>query len=287
MKLFVFGLGYSALHFVRENRHLATSGTVRAPAAAASLRAEGIEAFPFDGARGEPWLAEALGQADLLLVSAPPSASGDPVLLTYEHEILASPGLKRVLYLSTVGVYGGADGAWVDERAPVRAVSPRGKWRIDAEAQWLALGRARNTPVDVLRLAGIYGPGRNALEKLRDGTARRIVKPGQVFNRIHVVDIAGVLGRLIEAEGPGGIWNVADREPAPPQDVIAFAAELLGLPPPPEEPYETAEMSPMARSFYSDNRRVSTEKLKNVLGYVWRYPTYREALRDMAGAPGR
>jgi dTDP-4-dehydrorhamnose reductase len=284
MKLFVFGLGYSALHFVRQNKHFIPSGTVRSRDAAADLRLEGIEAFAFDGARGEAGLAEALGQADLLLVSAPPSAAGDPVLNVYEPEILASPGLKRVLYLSTVGVYGGADGAWVDERAPVRAASPRGKWRIDAEARWLALGVKRKTPVDVLRLAGIYGPGRSALDKLRDGTARRIVKPGQVFNRVHVDDIAGVLARLIEADGPGGVWNVADREPAPPQDVITFAADLLGVPPPPEEFYETAELSPMARSFYADNRRVSTERLARELGYVWRYPSYREALREMAGA---
>ena len=282
MKLFVFGLGYSALHFVRENPRFTTSGTVRSPAAAAALRGEGIEAFAFDGARSDAGIAEALGQADLLLISAPPSAAGDPVLNEYEAQILASPRLKRVLYLSTVGVYGGADGDWVDEQAPVRAASPRGKWRIDAEARWLALGEARKTPVDVLRLAGIYGPGRSALDKLREGTARRIVKAGQVFNRIHVADIAGVLGRLIDAEGPGGVWNVADREPAPPQDVIAFAAEILGVPPPPEEPYETTEMSPMARSFYADNRRVSTQKLARELGYVWIYPTYREALRAMA-----
>ena len=282
MKLFVFGLGYSALHFVRQNKDLAASGTVRSFESAKALRAQGIEAFVFDGERSEAGLAEALDAADLLLVSAPPSAAGDPVLNAYEAQLLASRKLKRGLYLSTVGVYGGADGAWVDEQSPVLAASPRGKWRIDAEARWLAFGRKRNVPVDVLRLAGIYGPGRSALEKLREGTARRVIKPGQVFNRIHVDDIAGVLRRLIEVGGPGGLWNVADREPAPPQDVISFAAELLGLPPPPEEPFETADLSPMARSFYSDNRRISTQKLANVLGYVWRYPSYREALRDMA-----
>ena len=283
MNLFVFGLGYSALHFVRENKALTTSGTVRSAAAAAALRREGIEAFAFDGARGDAGLVEALSKADLLLISAPPSAQGDPALNVYEEQIRGAPRLERVLYLSTVGVYGGADGGWVDEASPVQTVNARGKWRVDAEARWRALGEARRIPVDILRLAGIYGPGRSALDRLRDGTARRIVKPRQVFNRIHVADIAGVLARLIEADGPGGVWNVADREPAPPQDVITYAAELLGVPPPPEEPFETADMSPMARSFYSDNRRVSTEKLANQLGYVWRYPSYREALRDMAG----
>jgi len=283
LSLFVFGLGYSALHFVRENKALTTSGTVRSAAAAAALRREGIEAFAFDGARGDAGLVEALSKADLLLISAPPSAQGDPALNVYEEQIRGAPRLERVLYLSTVGVYGGADGGWVDEASPVQTVNARGKWRVDAEARWRALGEARRIPVDILRLAGIYGPGRSALDRLRDGTARRIVKPRQVFNRIHVADIAGVLARLIEADGPGGVWNVADREPAPPQDVITYAAELLGVPPPPEEPFETADMSPMARSFYSDNRRVSTEKLANQLGYVWRYPSYREALRDMAG----
>ncbi|MDR3450055.1 MAG: NAD(P)-dependent oxidoreductase, partial [Alphaproteobacteria bacterium] len=195
--------------------------------------------------------------------------------------LIAAPRLRRVLYLSTVVVYGGADGAWVDETAQLNGSSPRARARIAAEARWRALGVRRETRVDVLRLAGIYGPERNALAKLRDGTARRIVKRGQIFNRIHVADISGVLNALLAGGGEGGIWNVADLEPAPPQDVVAFAADLLGVPPPPEEPFETAEMTPMARSFYSDNRRVAAAKLKNTLGYEWRYPTYREGLRAL------
>jgi nucleoside-diphosphate-sugar epimerase len=278
VKLFVFGLGYSALHFVRERRDLQSAGTVRSPDAAAALRSEGVEALGFDS----PELRAALGEAEILLVSIPPEGGLDPALDAFEAAILAAPRLRRILYLSTVGVYGGADGAWVDEATPATSASPRARARVAAESRWLALGQARKTPVDVLRLAGIYGPGRNPLARLRDGTARRIVKPGQVFNRIHVADIAGASSALIAADRPGAIWNVADLEPAPPQDFVAFAADLLGVAPPPEEPFETAEMTAMARSFYSDNRRVSVAKLRDELGYAWRYPTYREGLRALA-----
>ena len=161
---------------------------------------------------------------------------------------------------------------------------PRGLWRLAAEAAWQRLGAARGVPVDILRLAGIYGPGRNALGKLREGDARRIVKPGQVFNRIHVEDIAAVIWRLIEAGGPGGVWNLADEEPAPPQDVVAYAAALLGIAPPPEEPFEGATLSEMAASFYSDNKRIKIDKLKRELDYAPLYPTYREGLRALAAA---
>lgn len=282
MKLFVFGLGYSALHFARERRDIEFAGTVRSGEAAEPLRAEGIEALVFDGRKAEPGVAAAIRAADALLVSVPPDGERDPALDGFETEIIAAPNLQRIFYLSTVGVYGGADGAWVDESAPLKPISPRARARAAAEARWLALGMKRGTPIDTLRLAGIYGPQRNALIKLREGTARRIRKPGQVFNRIHVADIAGVLSALIEAEGAGQIWNVADLEPAPPQDVVAFAACLLGIAAPPEEPFESAEMTPMARSFYSDNRRVSVLKLRDQLGYAWKVPNYREGLRALA-----
>jgi nucleoside-diphosphate-sugar epimerase len=237
----------------------------------------GIEAFVFDGAAYEAPLLHALAGASLLIVSTPPSEAGDPALGAFADRIAAAP-LQRVIYLSTVGVYGGADGEWIDESAPTSGSSPRARSRIRAESQWRDFSHARNVPVDILRLAGIYGPGRNALIKLREGAARRIVKPGHAFNRIHVDDIVGVALKLIEADGAGGTWNVADREPAPPQDVIAFAAELMGIAPPPMEPFATADLSPLALSFYADNRRISTEKLRRELGYVWRYPTYREGL---------
>ena len=194
--------------------------------------------------------------------------------------------MARVVYLSSVGVYGDRDGAWVDEFERAGAGLAARPRRLAAEREWRAFGEERGAPVDILRLAGIYGPGRNALEKLRRGEARRIVKPGQVFNRIHVDDLAAVAVRLIEAGGPGGLWNVADEEPAPPEDVIVFAAELLGVAPPPIEDFATARLTPMARSFYDDNRRVDVGKLRRELGYRWLYPTYRDGLARLGGGGG-
>jgi nucleoside-diphosphate-sugar epimerase len=276
-KIFVFGLGYSARAFVRRATEFAVAGTTRAPQSVARLRKDGIEAFAFDGETCDPRIFGALNGASVLLISAPPNEAGDPALNALAERIAAAP-LERVIYLSTVGVYGGANGEWIDESAPTLAHSPRAHWRILAETQWREFGGRHGMAVDVMRLAGIYGPERNALVKLKEGAQRRIIKPGQVFNRIHVDDIAGVALKLIEASGPGGVWNVADREPAPPQDVIVYAARLLGIEPPPEEYFESADLSPMARSFYADNRRILTEKLRRELGYVWSYPTYREGL---------
>ena len=222
--------------------------------------------------------------ADTLLVSAPPDENGDPALQRFGAAIAAAPALARVVYLSSVGVYGDRDGAWVDESSAPAPSSPRAGRRLAAESEWRAFGEGRGAPVDILRLAGVYGPGRNALQRLRRGEARRIVKPGQVFNRIHVDDVAAVAVRLIEAGGPGGLWNVADEEPAPPEDVIVFAAELVGVAPPPEEDFATARLTPMARSFYDDNRRVDVGKLRRELGYRWLHPTYRDGLRALAAA---
>jgi nucleoside-diphosphate-sugar epimerase len=200
------------------------------------------------------------------------------MLPLFGDAIAAAPKLGWIGYLSTVGVYGDHQGAWVDETSALNATSQRGHNRIAAERGWLELGHASGKPVQVFRLAGIYGPHRNQLEALRTGTARRIIKPGQQFSRIHVTDIAGVCLASLKAPHPGAVYNVADNEPAPPQDVIAFAAALLDLPPPPEEPFESAVLSPMARSFYMDSRRVSNAKLRDGLGYQMRYPTYREGL---------
>ena len=284
MRLFCFGLGYSARRIIARGESLEASGTTRGDEAATALRRDGVAAFAFDGERGEEALLHALARAQVLLVTAPPGEGGDPALAHFSREIAAAPDLERVVYLSSVGVYGDRGGAWVNETSPPSPDSPRARWRLLAEDQWRGLSAARGVPVDILRLAGIYGPGRNALVKLRAGEARRVVKPGQVFNRIHVDDVAGVALRLIAAGGKGEIWNVADEEPAPPQDVVAFAASLLGMAPPPEEALETAPLSPMARSFYDDNRRVSVEKLRRELGYRWLYPTYREGLRALAAA---
>jgi nucleoside-diphosphate-sugar epimerase len=283
MKLFAFGLGYCARAIAR-GRGVEASGTVRSQEAAKALRAEGIAAFAFDGANFDPALLEPLARAEILLISAAPGPAGDPALNQFRDEIAAAPGLKRILYLSTIGVYGDWGGAWIDETSETRTSAPRGRWRLEAEAEWQSLSEGRGVPVDILRLAGIYGPGRNALAKLREGDARRIVKAGQVFNRIRVDDIAEVFWRLVASAGPGGIWNVADEEPAPPQDVIAFAAKLLGLEPPPEEFFEGAEISEMAKSFYEENRRIKIDKLKREIGFAPLYPTYREGLQALAAA---
>jgi nucleoside-diphosphate-sugar epimerase len=226
----------------------------------------------FGGDHADPAIAEYIATADMLLVSVPPGPSGDPVLAAFGAQIAAS-GLKRIVYLSTIGVYADHGGDWIDETAAMSGDGRR-RQRIDAEAAWLALPGARTTS---LRLAGIYGPGRNALQNLRAGTARRIVKPGQVFNRIHVEDIARAIDAAFAIDR-AGIWNVCDDEPGPPQDVIAYAANLMGITPPPELAFDDAEMSPMARSFYATNNRVSNIRLKQELGVELAFPTYRDGL---------
>jgi nucleoside-diphosphate-sugar epimerase len=284
VRVFCFGLGYSARRFIAHGRNVAASGATRDASTANALRRQGVEAFAFDPARPEPAMQRALAEAQILLVGAPPGAEGDPALGHLAAEIANAPELKRIVYLSSVGVYGDRAGGWVEETSAPEPRSARASLRLATEDQWRALGAARATPVDVLRLAGIYGPGRNALRKLRAGEARRIVKPGHVTNRIHVDDIAGIGWRVIERGGTGEIWNVADEEPGPPQDVVAYAARLMGVAPPAEEPFASAAMSLMARSFYEDNRRVAVEKLRRELGYRWLYPNYREGLDALAAA---
>jgi nucleoside-diphosphate-sugar epimerase len=285
MRTFAFGLGYAAQRVLARLPGVEASGATRDPETARAWRRDGVAAWAVDDPAGRPALEAALRGAETLLVSAPPDENGDPALQRFGGTIAAAPALARVVYLSSVGVYGDRDGAWVDELSAPAPGSPRARRRLAAEREWRAFAEARGARIDILRLAGIYGPGRNALEKLRRGEARRIVKPGQVFNRIHVDDVAAVAVRLIEAGGrPGGLWNVADEEPAPPQDVVVFAAELIGLAPPPEEDFATARLPPMARSFYDDNRRVDVDKLRRELGYRWLYPTYRDGLRALADA---
>jgi nucleoside-diphosphate-sugar epimerase len=284
VRLFCFGLGYSARRVIVRAGDVEASGATLRAETANAWRREGVAAFAIEGGREEEALRASLSRAEILLVSAPPGEGGDPALARFARAIAAAPDLGRILYLSSVGVYGDCGGAWVDEAAPPVPTSPRASARLAAEEQWRSLGRARGVPVDILRLAGIYGPGRNALINLRAGAARRVVKPGQVFNRVHVEDLAEIARRLIESRGPGEVWNVADEEPAPPQDVVAFAADLLGVAPPPEEAFEAAALSPMAASFYRDNRRVSVEKLRRRLDYRWLYPTYREGLAALAAA---
>jgi nucleoside-diphosphate-sugar epimerase len=283
MNLFVFGLGYSARQFIALYRHRFTGicGTVRSEEKVRALQATGLDACRFDGSDYDPLIVDYLSRAEALLISIPPSGATDPVLEHFAAAITAAPHLRWIGYLSTVGVYGNADGDWVDETTPPNPATLRSRHRILAERQWLDLGEKASFAVQVFRLAGIYGPGRNALVKVADGTAKRIVKPGQVFNRIHTGDIAQVLMTSIDKPHPNVIYNVADDEPGPPQDVIAYAAELLGREPPPEVSFNVADMTPMARSFYEDNKRVRNTRIKTELGVTLHYPTYRQGLQAL------
>jgi nucleoside-diphosphate-sugar epimerase len=230
----------------------------------------------FDGAASSDSFVEALSVAELILVSIAPDSNGDPVLRHF-WSALAGTKPKAIVYLSTVGVYGDHQGAWVDECCKCRPVTQRSKERVVAEEAWMRFADEASVPVAMLRLAGIYGPGRGPFEKIRRGTARRIIKPGQVFNRIHVDDIATIVAAAFERRA-NGVFNGVDDEPAPPEDVLLYAAELLGLPPPPEVPFEHAHLTPMARSFYGESKRVRNDKIKRELGVRLAYPTYREGL---------
>jgi len=277
--LAAIGFGYCARHLLAEGPEPfgRIIGTARSAAQLAGLPA-GVEGFVFDGSPASPELAEALGAVDVLLASAPPGVDGDPVLRG-AGAALEAGRLKQVVYLTTLGVYGDHGGAWVDEATPPRGGSARLDARIAAEAEWFAFGERLGIPVAVLRLAGIYGPGRNALLQVRSGEARRIEKPGQVFNRIHVADIAATI-RAVVAQGFGGILNVSDDLPSSPGDPLCFAAELLGLPEPEAIAFEEAArtMSPMALTFWASCKRVSNRRLKDELNVALRYPTYREGL---------
>jgi nucleoside-diphosphate-sugar epimerase len=274
MRLLIFGFGYSAAAIAKELRGHAEwiGGTIRGEPNAAALERAGVEPIVFASSHA----AAALRHTTHILASIPPGDAGDPVLARHADQIRAAPALRWIGYLSTVGVYGDHAGAWVTEDTPATPSQPRTRARIDAENAWRDTGK----PLAVFRIAGIYGPGRNALVNLADGTARRIVKPGQIFNRIHVDDIAAAVAAAATQEATG-IFNLADDEPAPPQDVIAYAAELMGVASPPEIDFATAELSPMARSFYGENRRVSNRRIKDELGVALRYPTYREGLGDL------
>lgn len=285
--LVVVGLGYSATRFVAEvsARFDRVTATVRDPARAGALARTGfagrpVEAIAYDGRAPSPALAAALAGADALLVSAPPDETGDPVLRHHADDIARASRLGWIGYLSTVGVYGDHRGGWVDETTPCQPVSARSHERLAAETAWAALAARSGKPATSFRLSGIYGPGSNALVNLRAGTAKRIVKPGQVFNRIHVDDIAGALAASLARPEVSGIVNVTDDEPAPPQDVVVFAANLLGIAPPPEIAWDDARprLSPMAISFYGEVKRVRNARLRNELGYALRHPTYREGI---------
>jgi len=242
-----------------------------------------LRAFPGEEER----LSADIAAAEAILVSVPPDAEGrDPVLSRFAEDLRRASKLRWLGYLSTVGVYGDHGGAWIDEATEPAPVSRRSKARLAAERAWLALAREHGVPVHIFRLAGIYGPGRSAFDKLAAGTARRIVKPGQIFNRIHVEDIARILLASMERPRPGAVYNVADDEPSPPQDVIVEAARLSGLPLPPEVAFAEADLSPMAMSFWGESKRVSNRLVHDELGVELAYPSYREGLRALTPPRG-
>jgi nucleoside-diphosphate-sugar epimerase len=281
-RFFCFGLGYSALALARRLKAQGwrVAGTCREDARRRDLAAEGIEAFAFDGALGMPDFRAALAGATHILSSVPPDP-GDAVIARHGAALAALKGVAWAGYLSTTGVYGDRAGGWVDESSTLAPTGPRSRQRAEAEAAWLDLWREHGLPVHVFRLAGIYGPGRGAIETVRRGQARRVVKPGQIFSRIHVDDIAGVLLASIARPNPGAVYNVCDDDPAPPEKVIEEACRLLGAPMPLEIPFDEAKktMSEMQQSFYADSKRVRNDRIKKELGYRLQYPSYKNGLR--------
>jgi nucleoside-diphosphate-sugar epimerase len=273
--LFCFGLGYTAQALAQR---LARQGWT----VTGTSRSGEDGSLAFDGTK--PLSRSAFDGVTHLLSCVPPSAAGDPVLTCHAQDLR---GLARSLrwagYLSSTGVYGDRGGDWVDENSPLAPTTARSERRLAAETGW----RALDLPMHIFRLAGIYGPGRNQLNALLEGTAKRIVKQGQIFSRVHVEDIAGVLEASIDKPQPGRAYNVCDDEPCPPQNVVVFAAELLKIPPPAEIPFDQAELSPMARSFYGESKRVSNRRIKEELGYRLIYPTYREGLAALLATLAR
>ena len=275
--LLILGAGFSgrAIGDTFRDAGFSVSGTTRSAEKTQGLRERGIEPILYDGTAISDALAAAMARASHVVQSIAPGRDGDPLFRPGVPALAAlTPKLEWAGYLSTVGVYGDHKGGWVDEETALNPVSARSVERVEAENHWLACGKAA-----VLRLAGIYGPGRNAFVKLEGGSARRLVKKDQVFNRIRVEDI-GRAALFLAERRLAGVWNITDDEPGPPQDVIEEAARLMGLPCPPDIPFETAELSPMARSFYGENKRVSNAKLKEA-GFDFRFPDYRRSLADL------
>jgi nucleoside-diphosphate-sugar epimerase len=274
-RMVVAGIGYAGTAIAAEaaSRGFVVTGTARDPSVVAPPA--GVAAIPFAGAGA------ALRDATHLVVTAAPGDAGDPVLAAHAGAIAAAPALRWIGYLSTTGVYGDRAGAWVDEATPPAPGQPRSVRRLEAEQAWRALADARGVALDLFRVGGIYGPGRSAFDELRAGVARRVVKPGHSFSRIHRDDIAlAVVAGAVRPDGQR-VLHLVDDEPAPSAEVVAEAARLLGVAPPPEIPFEEARlrMSPMALSFWAENRRVANAITKQALGIAWRCPTYREGLR--------
>lgn len=276
------GFGYTAKALARRlsSKGWVISGSSQSHKGADKITGQGHIGFVFNAITSDDHLIDALSDATHIIVSAPPISGGCPVLnrIASIRDQLAE--LYYVGYLSTVGVYGDHGGAWVDEDTPPNPHSDRSRRRLDAENAWIALGADQEFATSIFRLPGIYGPGRSAFDRLEAGTARRINKQDQVFNRMHVDDIAGAIeAELLTETYHEKIINIVDDLPAPPQDVIAYAAELMGIEPPPEIAFENAELSDMARSFYGENKRVSNKRMKTQINYQPQYPTFREGLQ--------
>ncbi len=278
--LLCLGFGFTAQVLARALPDWTVTGTTRAAEGLAAIAAQGVTPLQWPGNDLGPVLA----QATHIVSSVPPRADGDPALDLLKAHIGQMPRLEWLGLLSTTGVYGDHGGAWVDEDTPLVLRDHRGGLRAAQDTAWMTLYHDHGLPVHRFRLAGIYGPGRSALDKMRDGTARRIVKPGQVFSRIHVEDIVQVLLASFARPNPGRAYNLADDLPGPPQDVIAYAAQLLDLPVPADIAFETAGLSPMARSFYADNKRVANDRIKSELGVTLKYPNYRIGLKAILAA---
>jgi nucleoside-diphosphate-sugar epimerase len=289
MGVFFFGMGFSSLATARAIHQIIDDdipifGTSRTEERIEALADSPYRAHLFDGESPGTTLVPDLRRSTHVVLSIPPTEAGDPALRMHRADLDQAPDLEWLCYFSTVGVYGDFGGAWIDESAPTRPINQRSAHRVEVEQQWRDYAEERGVPLLILRLAGIYGPGRSAFDKLREGTARRIVKPNQVFNRNHV-EYIGRVAALAAQRKLVGTFNLADDEPAPPQDLIAYAADQMGVPVPPDIAFEDANMTPMARSFYSDNKRVSNKAIKAALGIELLYPTYREGLDAIGKVP--
>jgi nucleoside-diphosphate-sugar epimerase len=289
MGVLFFGMGYSSLataHAIHEiiDRDVPIAGTTRTEEGVERLAESPYRLHVFDGMKRGTTLGADLGKATHVVLSIPPNDDGDPALKLHADDLTAARDLQWLCYFSTVGVYGDFSGEWIDESAPTRPLNKRSRQRVEVEQSWREFAAKRGIPLLVLRLAGIYGPGRSSFDKLREGTARRIVKPGQVFNRIHVDDIGRITALAAKAK-LGGTFNLSDDEPAPPQDLVEYAARLMGAEVPPGIPFESAQMTEMARSFYSDNKRVSNKAIKAALGTGLTYPNYRIGLDAIFRTP--
>jgi len=280
--LFCFGYGYSCDYLaqaLRANRVWKISGTTRDPEKRTQMQEHGIAAHIFDFHQPLSDPARALDGVTHLLISTPPDDSGDPAFMLHEDDIVRLKSLQWIGYLSSTGVYGDRDGGWVDEDSALRPTTKRGSRRVRAEQQYLSLFEDYDLPVHIFRLAGIYGPGRSALDSVRAGVARRIDKPGHAFSRIHVDDIVNVLMASMAHPRPGRAYNVCDDNAVPSHEVIKYACELLGLTVPPLIPYSEVDLAPITRSFYSDNKRIKNDRIKTELGLTLKHPDYTSGLR--------